>query len=182
MKYNRNKEKFFLKEFDKQRLFKFNYLIKYNFLSHQKTMKRINEEAINQMNQVACTDHIHEIMYKKEDDLHNACVQWFQFEYENKGIGLLNHSPNENLKTDNRIGAMRYNMKMKQLGRKAGFPDIAIFYNGKTLLIELKSETGKLSKEQKSLFPEFAKQGHTVYVVRSLEAFQQIVNQFIYYQ
>ena len=179
MKYNRNQEKFFLKEFDKQRLDKFNTLKQYNFLSSTKTMERINIKAINQMNQVACKDHIHEIMYKKENDLHKACVQWFEWEYENKGIGLLHHSPNENLNTDNRIGAMRYNMKMKQLGRKAGFPDIAIFYNGKTLFIELKSETGKISKEQKSLFPALAKQGHTVHIVKSLEAFQQIVNQFI---
>ena len=180
MKYNRNQEKFFLKEFDKQRLVKFNTLKKYNFLSYTKTMKRLNEEAINQMNQVACTDHIHEIMYKKEDDLHKACVQWFEWEYENKGIGLLNHSPNENLNTDNRIGAMRYNMKMKQLGRKAGFPDITIFHNSKTLFIELKSETGKVSEAQKNLFPALAKQGHTVHIVRSLEIFQQIVNQFIH--
>ena len=179
MKYNRNQEKFFLKEFDKQRLVKFNTLKINNFLSYEKTMKQINLKAINQMNQVACKDHIHEIMYKKEDDLHKACVQWFKMEYENKGIGLLHHSPNENLNTDNRIGAMRYNMKMKQLGRKAGFPDIAIFYNGKTLFIEFKSATGKLSEAQKNLFPEFAKQGHTVHIVRSLEIFQQIVNQFI---
>ena len=59
MKYNRNQEKFFLKEFDKQRLDKFNTLKQYNFLSSTKTMERINIKAINQMNQVACKDHIH---------------------------------------------------------------------------------------------------------------------------
>lgn len=179
MKYDRNQDKFFLKEFDKQRLTKLNTLKNINFLSYNKTMEQINKEAINQMNQVACLDHIHEIMYKKEDDLHKACVQWFELEYENKEIGLLHHSPNENLNTDNKIGAMRYNMKMKQLGRKTGFPDIIIFYNGKTLLIELKSEKGKTREAQKSLFFALAKQGHTVHIVRSLEAFQQIVNQFI---
>ena len=71
------------------------------------------------------------------------------------------------------------NKKMKEMGVKKGCPDIAIFYNGKTLFIEFKSVTGKLSEAQKSLFPEFAKQGHTVHIVRSLEVFQQIVNQFI---
>jgi hypothetical protein len=179
MKYNRNQEKFFLKEFDKQRLLKFNALKKYNFLSYIITMKQINIDALNKMNQVVCADHLQEIFYKKEDDLHKVCVQWFKMQYENKGIAILHHSPNENPSTDNRVSAMRYNFKMKELGRKVGFPDIEIFYKGKTLLIELKSETGKLSEAQKNLFPEFAKQGHTVHIVRSLEAFQQITNQFI---
>ena len=52
MKYNRNQEKFFLKEFDKQRLDKFNTLKQYNFLIYTKTMEHINIKAINQMNQV----------------------------------------------------------------------------------------------------------------------------------
>ena len=49
MKYNRNQEKFFLKEFDKQRLDKFNTLKQYNFLIYTKTMEHINIKAINQM-------------------------------------------------------------------------------------------------------------------------------------
>ena len=65
------------------------------------------------------------------------------------------------------------------MGVKKGCPDIAILCKSKTLFIEFKSETGKLSEAQKNLFPEFAKQGHMVHIVRSLEIFQQIVNQFI---
>ena len=179
MKYNRNQEKFFLKEFDKQRLDKFNTLKQYNFLIYTKTMERINIKAINQMNQVACKDHIHEIMYKKEDDLHKACVQWFKMEYENKGIGLLVHIPNENPRSDDKVRMILFNKKMKEIGVKKGCPDIAILCKSKTLFIEFKSATGKLSEAQKNLFPEFAKQGHTVHIVRSLEVFQQIVNQFI---
>ena len=68
---------------------------------------------------------------------------------------------------------------MKRLGRLPGYPDIEIKYQGRCLLVELKSSVGKLSTVQKSLFQQFNKTGFDVKIVRSLEEFVDIVNQFI---
>ena len=111
------------------------------------------------------------------ENLHLYCVRWFAKQHHSSGA-ILHHSPNENPKGVQKT-LIRYNAKMKNLGRKAGFPDIIILYKGKTLFIELKSQTGVLSKVQKLLFKDFQNTGFDVKIVRSLQEFQLIVNQFI---
>lgn len=59
--------------------------------------------------------------------------------------------------------------------RTVGEPDFIICLpNGCTLYIEAKSRAGKLSAEQGALHTWLAKLGHTVHVVRSIEAFRAV--------
>ncbi len=124
-------------------------------------------------------NNIHNI---PEDTIHQHCIQWFYTQHGNSGA-ILHHSPNEGIGNNDdpklRAKLIRYNSKMKSLGRKAGFPDIIILYQGRVLFVELKSQTGLLSTAQKSLFQEFQRTGFDVKIVRSLEEFMNVVNQFI---
>lgn len=58
----------------------------------------------------------------------------------------------------------------------AGWADIEIIMpHGKTLRIELKSSTGRLSEEQKRLKLQFMSLGHEVHECRSYKRFLEIV-------
>lgn len=105
------------------------------------------------------------------------CIQWFYMKYSNT-TAILHHSPNENSKGDT-ITMIKYNTKMKRLGRLNGYPDITIFYKGQVLLIELKSEKGILSPAQKELFKKFYENNWDVHIVRTLDNFIEIVENFV---
>lgn len=63
--------------------------------------------------------------------------------------------------------------RFKLMGVKAGVPDIALLFAGKTYFIELKSPTGRLSPAQKALHPVLARAGSPVAVctdIRGVEA------------
>lgn len=67
-----------------------------------------------------------------------------------------------------------YDPKWKQFrrlakGQKKGFPDILILKSGRTIGIEIKTSTGRQSKEQKLIEQNFIEQGMEYYVVRSIE-------------
>lgn len=77
-----------------------------------------------------------------------------------------------------KIQMIRYNIKMRSLGTKAGFPDIQIIFNGQVLFIEFKSLNGVLSDNQKKLFAEFEEQGFKVHIVKTLNEFIDVLNNF----
>jgi hypothetical protein len=59
-----------------------------------------------------------------------------------------------------------------------GYPDLIIFLpKGRVLLVELKSEKGKLSDDQKRVFPELEAKGHLIFIVRSFEAFKELIGE-----
>lgn len=74
--------------------------------------------------------------------------------------------------------------KLKFLGAKKGFPDGLIFYKESTfdtngiILIEIKSLTGVLSHEQKEMHEILKDMGFIVEVVRSLDNFVKVVNNY----
>jgi len=57
-----------------------------------------------------------------------------------------------------------------------GYPDITLFRNGKTIFVEVKTETGKQSEIQKYVQKQLESQGFEYYLVRSLENFREILN------
>lgn len=60
-------------------------------------------------------------------------------------------------------------------GSTIGQPDfILLLPNGRTLLIECKSKTGKLSSEQLGMIIWAKKLGHTIHVICSMEEFYEI--------
>jgi hypothetical protein len=54
-------------------------------------------------------------------------------------------------------------------GLKAGFPDILIFFNGRVTGIELKTESGRVSKDQNQMFLLLHGAGVPVYICRSAD-------------
>lgn len=63
----------------------------------------------------------------------------------------------------------------KNLTHRGGFPDLAIFLNKTVYFVELKTEHGKLSDEQKEFDLWAGGSGYAYHVVRSFEDFQKIM-------
>jgi hypothetical protein len=61
------------------------------------------------------------------------------------------------------------NKLLKAMGTLAGFPDIAILYQGQLYLIELKSRSGTFSPVQKALHARLATAGAKTWVCFSFE-------------
>lgn len=74
------------------------------------------------------------------------------------------HTPNQGQRSA-RDGA-----KLKALGLRPGFPDLAIAYQGRLYCIELKAPGGTLSKAQKATRTALERAGVIVSVCYSLEA------------
>lgn len=108
-----------------------------------------------------------------EDNLQIACVKWFRLQYPNI---LVHHSPNGG-RRDAREGA-----RFKAMGTLAGFPDLFIpypnkFFNG--LFIELKSDKGVLSDNQKEVLSYLSGQNYICYVCRNIDNFIEVVNNYL---
>ena len=56
-----------------------------------------------------------------------------------------------------------------------GFPDSALFKDGKTIFVEFKSEIGKQSELQKYQQKKLESQGFKYYLVNNLNYFKEIV-------
>ncbi len=54
-----------------------------------------------------------------------------------------------------------------------GFPDILVLYKGKAIGIEVKTDTGKLSKEQRSLSDQWVNNGGAYFIARSIDDVQK---------
>ncbi len=110
----------------------------------------------------------------REDDLQTSCRYWFDLQYP-MFRPLLHHSPNEGLLPKGALqGARR-----KAMGVRAGFPDfIFLVPNGNSpyLAIELKTETGRQSKNQKLWQQACEKVGGCYVLVRSLEQFKGVID------
>lgn len=59
--------------------------------------------------------------------------------------------------------------QMKALGANVGCPDLIFFKEGEVLFVEMKTETGKLSKDQKDVIALLTKWGFNVQVWRDIE-------------
>lgn len=112
-----------------------------------------------------------------EDKLQMACKYWFDTQYPKLKL-LLHHSPNEGkLMKHDRDGAKR-----KAMGMRAGFPDFIFLHPNKEysyLAIELKSPTGRQSDHQKEYQQAVELSGGKYVVVRSIDEFQRVMNDYI---
>jgi hypothetical protein len=59
----------------------------------------------------------------------------------------------------------------------SGVPDRIVFLNNQVHLVELKTETGKLSPRQILVFDELGEQGFPVYVLRNYDDIEGFVNE-----
>ena len=119
----------------------------------------------------------------KESILQQQCVYWFRTQYPHYAM-LMTHPINEGSEHSERD--KRRQVIHKKEGTVAGVPDLLLFmpavfddvtYFG--LGIEMKTPTGRQSQEQKDYQKMFEAAGYKYVVVRSLEEFKQVVNDWI---
>lgn len=131
-------------------------------------------------------------MNHEESNLQQQCVAWFRAQYPQYAM-LLTHPINEgsgHTKTDRRRQGIH-----KAEGAVAGVPDLLLFmpsrisyldkdcveinrpYHG--LGVEMKTAKGVLSRQQKEFQYMFMSAGYFCIVVRSLEDFIRIINEWI---
>lgn len=60
-----------------------------------------------------------------------------------------------------------------------GWPDVEILAGGKSLFIELKTDKGRLSRDQVNAHARFAKAGYTVFVMRDIGGAIDLVTQWL---
>ena len=102
----------------------------------------------------------------KEDALQSKIVIWFKNNYQMHGKGLIHSTPNGGSR--NIVEAK----KLKATGTMAGVADLTIkLPNSIFIDIELKTDTGILSKSQKEYQEIMLKMNCNYYVIRSLDEF-----------
>ena len=110
-----------------------------------------------------------------EAQLQKNCVNWFDFQYPDKRL-LLHHSPNGGYRNSIE-GAL-----FKAMGTRAGFPDLILLepHGGHPFLaIEMKSGKGRQTEYQKQYEAILKKVGAEYFVVRSLDEFIKIINDYL---
>lgn len=112
-----------------------------------------------------------------EDKLQISCRYWFDLQYPQYRL-LLHHSPNEGLLVNRKADGA----KRKAMGVRAGFPDFILLLPNEEyayLAIELKTEKGVQSKEQKTYQATVERFGGHYVIVRSIEQFKEVVDKYI---
>lgn len=129
----------------------------------------------------------------KESRLQQQCVYWFRVQYP-QYARLLTHPINEG--SDHTSQDRRRQAIHKAEGTIAGVPDLLLFvpadyivpvdehttvkahsYHG--LGIEMKTKTGRQSQEQKDFQKMYEAAGYKYVVVRSLDDFKNVVNEYL---
>lgn len=134
-------------------------------------------KAVLEAHGVEATSPPHRRPRHDEDNLHMACVQYFDFQYHRFRL-LLHHSPNEGLlpKTQ-RDGAKR-----KKMGCRAGFPDLILLlprHGFAYLAIELKTKKGWQSESQRLYQRAVEEAGGRYVLCRSVDEFRAVVDDYI---
>jgi len=103
-----------------------------------------------------------------EDRLQSSMVRWFDLRYP-KLRGLLFAVPNGGARTaaTGRI--------LKATGVRAGVADLVFLSLGHTLLIEVKTPSGRQQKTQKAWQQLVERAGFEYVIVRSLDAFMAVI-------
>ena len=110
-----------------------------------------------------------------EENMQIACVRWFSYQYPKLAL-LLHHSPNGGKRNP------REAARFKAMGTKAGFPDLGLYFPSKgfgALFIEMKTDTGKQTKEQKRLEEMLLEKGYSYRICRSVEEFIKEVREYL---
>lgn len=98
-----------------------------------------------------------------EAQLQQQVIIWFRNNYQMHGKGLIFSVANE---------STYKNKVFKNTGTMAGVSDLIVVLNGKTIFVELKTETGIQSEKQKEFETKVKQLSQEYYLIRSLEQFK----------
>ena len=110
-------------------------------------------------------------MEMTEDKLQSDCYQWFHRTYPELR-GLLCYNLNN---SRNKIRAMMD----KGMGLQKGRSDLVLYYFGRAYMIEMKTENGKQTPEQKKWQEIVEKNGFEYIICKTLEQFQEIIKRIL---
>lgn len=105
----------------------------------------------------------------KESEIQSGIIDYLQI-LENQGK-IFFHRANNTAVYDP-IGKKFRSMAK---GQKKGFPDILVLKSSRCIALEVKTVTGKQSKEQKQVQSNFEQQGFEYYVVRNIDEVKKIM-------
>ena len=107
-------------------------------------------------------------MKRLEDKLQAEIVAYYSMHYGRTYDKCLFHCNN---KAKNKIEGNR----MKAMGVKTGVSDLILVVPSQVIFIELKTDTGRQSPDQKEFQRQVTELGHTYVVVRSLDDFKRLI-------
>jgi len=108
-------------------------------------------------------------MKNEESKLQQNCVKWFRYQFpEPKYLIYANANGGQRNVITAKI--------MKGEGVRAGVPDLTILSQGHIFFVEMKSEKGRLSENQKEVIEIIDKLGFKTYVVNSFDQFMDVCN------
>ena len=118
--------------------------------------------------------------YDGHSKLQSACVKWFRYKYS-EYKDLLFAIPNGIPLSNQNVRTKIYN-KLKEEGLQPGVPDLFLavgnsIYNG--MFIEIKSKTDRLKKKQVDMIRALEQQNYKCVVVRSVDEFIEIVDEYL---
>lgn len=110
-----------------------------------------------------------------EIQIQSECFQWAW----NHPSGKLKHkifSINNNSK-----GSIINAVQMKASGLVPGIPDLcALLDDRKVFWFEIKTDKGTISESQKKIHMQWEQIGHVVFIIRSVDQFKNICNEYIF--
>ena len=111
----------------------------------------------------------------REHELQKACVTWFRLKYPKYGK-LLHAVPNGGFRN------LQEAKRFKAEGVTAGYPDLSLEmarqgYN--SLKIEMKTDKGKLSDNQREIIALLQKHNHRCVIVTSIEGFIEQIDWYL---
>lgn len=117
---------------------------------------------------------------RTEDNLQIACINWFKYQYPNT---LITSFPAGYVFAGTQQQRKRTGKRMNDMGYRKGIPDLFIIHPNNRfhgLFIELKTEKGNVSKEQKEMLKRLDELGYFTSICRSLDDFMFTVNSYLH--
>lgn len=115
---------------------------------------------------------------REEDSIQTACIKWYRIVHRDK---LITSFAAGYVFGGDATKRAILGKRMKDMGYLKGVPDLFIphgnrFYFG--LFVEMKTQKGRLSPEQKDVIGKLEKENYKCAVCRSLDDFMRTVNDY----